>query len=209
METKKCSRCRSLMPTYQFDLNRVGKPFKTCNPCRIQMQTYKKSHAKEIKQWRFDHKVESKAYQDGRKEIRSKIGKEYRRTHQAEIVQWRKDNPDYAKAYKKINWDRCLIHSSKKSDRKYNRFHNVTKEFLRCILAHQDGQCFHCLKVMKLTNGNKDPDQVSIERIDNTIGHVKSNTVLCCLNCNYDRNVTLIEIYTPNPTFTVLSNPDA
>ena len=40
---------------------------------------------------------------------------------------------------------------------------------------------------MLLTNGNRNPLQASVDRIDNSLGHSKGNVILSCWNCNFVR----------------------
>ena len=41
---------------------------------------------------------------------------------------------------------------------------------------------------MKLTARQKDPYQVSIDRINSNLGYTEENTVLCCQAINYMKN---------------------
>ena len=41
---------------------------------------------------------------------------------------------------------------------------------------------------MKLTARQKDPYQVSIDRISSNLGYTEENTVLCCQAINYMKN---------------------
>ena len=79
-----------------------------------------------------------------------------------------------------IGW----IGSSRHSDKKYNRYdanNFIDKCFLQG-LVEEYVNCYYCTTPLQYIE-NKD-DLATIERIDNTIGHIKSNCVLACRKCN-------------------------
>jgi len=79
------------------------------------------------------------------------------------------------------------IKHSKKSDKKYNRY-DVDRFIDRCFLKElvkDYPNCFYCKVELQYIEYN---DTLStIERLDNSIGHIKSNCVLACRQCNYSR----------------------
>ena len=84
-----------------------------------------------------------------------------------------------------INW----IKSSKESDKKHNRYdadHFIDKCFLEGLVEEYPAcyyeDCKINLQYVKYQN-----DLATIERINNNIGHIKSNCVICCLKCNQMR----------------------
>lgn len=81
------------------------------------------------------------------------------------------------------NW----IRQSKQSDRKKNRLDlsnlidtnfckNLVKEYTNCIYCKIELQ-------YRMYNGSL----ATIERINNDIGHIKSNCVIACRTCNYSK----------------------
>lgn len=50
------------------------------------------------------------------------------------------------------------------------------------MLMDESMQCYYCHKEMQLTEYNDTLG--TIERFNNTIGHIKSNCVLACRKCN-------------------------
>lgn len=112
---------------------------------------------------------------------------------------WRENNSEkYAESLRKhraenkaINkernrkcWQRILLKSCKGHDKRDNREFNLNVEWINLMLDKQGGYCYHCEGILDLTNGDKQPDQVSIDRVDNSIGHIMGNVVLSCLICN-------------------------
>ena len=58
-------------------------------------------------------------------------------------------------------------------------------------------QCYYCKTVMALLYKNvREPTQWTLDRIDNSKGHSKENTVVACLKCNLQRRVIPIDKFT-------------
>lgn len=72
-------------------------------------------------------------------------------------------------ATKFIYWD------SRKTDRKHGRKNDLTKEYIATQIAKG---CSYC--------GEKSL-RMTLDRIDNTLGHTQTNTVPACIRCNYVR----------------------
>jgi hypothetical protein len=99
----------------------------------------------------------------------------------------------------KINLDELMINQSnnkvvkylygkickyKKIDVKKGLKTNITYNHVSYLLKIWK-RCIYCKVDLKIYEYNaRDPDQYSIDRIDNTIGHVKSNIVISCYSCN-------------------------
>lgn len=80
-----------------------------------------------------------------------------------------------------------MIKCSKKSDIKYKRYdanNFIDKCFIE-MLMDESMQCHYCKYEMQLITFND--TLCTIERLDNSIGHIKSNCVLACRKCNYSR----------------------
>lgn len=80
------------------------------------------------------------------------------------------------------NW----IYGCKQKDQKnglYNEINIVDKPFLKNLVIKYP-MCYYddCKRVLQYKEYNKDLS--TIERLNNDIGHVKSNCVICCLKCN-------------------------
>lgn len=49
-------------------------------------------------------------------------------------------------------------------------------------------KCYYCMEDMLLVYENvREPKQWTLDRIDNSIGHITENVVICCLDCNLKR----------------------
>jgi hypothetical protein len=57
-------------------------------------------------------------------------------------------------------------------------------------------KCFYCKKdVLLMYEFVREPQQWTLERIDNKYGHTKDNTVIACLSCNLRRRTMHYERY--------------
>ena len=52
-------------------------------------------------------------------------------------------------------------------------------------------KCFYCKNQVRVFYSKlKDPEQWTLDRIDNDVPHTDKNTIVCCLKCNLQRRVT-------------------
>jgi len=126
--------------------------------------------------------------------------KEYRENNKEKIAlqqkEWRDNNKEKKKEYQEKTKTETplqykmknMISSTKTSDIKNNRYNeedHITYEFLQEQHTKQDNKCGYCKVIMELTfEKTSNPNQITIERLDNTIGHIKTNCVYACWRCN-------------------------
>ena len=84
---------------------------------------------------------------------------------------------------------KTMISSAKEKDKKYNRY-DVVNFVDYCFienLLEDYAHCYYedCKKELQITEHND--SLATIERINNNLGHIKSNCVICCLSCNIAR----------------------
>ena len=82
-----------------------------------------------------------------------------------------------------------MLSDAKKSDKKYNRY-DVVNFVDYCFvenLLEDYTHCYYedCKKELQIIERND--SLATIERINNNLGHIKSNCVICCLHCNNGR----------------------
>ena len=80
-----------------------------------------------------------------------------------------------------------IIMKSRQFDKKkrfYDEDNFIDYEFVRTLMK-DNIYCVYCLNDMEYVNYGD--SLCTIERIDNNIGHIKSNCTLCCLFCNRAR----------------------
>lgn len=81
---------------------------------------------------------------------------------------------------------RGWIRSSRQTDKKKNRFNEqdfIDKTFLQ-LLVEQHPNCYWSCCNQPLQYLENRHDLATIERLDNSVGHVKKNCVIACLRCN-------------------------
>ena len=80
-----------------------------------------------------------------------------------------------------------IIRNSRYSDKLYNRY-DANNFIDKCFIEGLIEEYSHCYWPdcrVKLQYVKYQEDLCSIERLDNRIGHIKSNVVLACLKCNH------------------------
>lgn len=116
-----------------------------------------------------------------------KILSQCAKTYDKHKIKYRKRN----NAKSKIEWWANIISSSKYNDKKYERFEDINyidKEFLINQKKKQNNKCIYCDKIMT-SGGKRTLSTLSIERIDNNLGHLKDNCVFACWGCNHKRHI--------------------
>ena len=81
-----------------------------------------------------------------------------------------------------------FISGSKVSDKKYNRLDIVNfidTDFCKLLIDESEYKCCYCKTDVQLIEHTS--NLISIERIDNSIGHIKSNVKISCFSCNLKR----------------------
>ena len=102
---------------------------------------------------------------------------------------------EYKRKYHRVNWAKRIVHTSKSNDERARRtstdLEYVTEQRVKDIAVMQRMACYYCATVMKVdVDRRKNPDAVTIERIENTLPHWLENCVLACSGCNYSRQDT-------------------
>ena len=79
-----------------------------------------------------------------------------------------------------------MIEGSKATDKKFNIYdanNFIDKCFLEGLIEEYPN-CYYDDCKVELQYVEYQDNLATIERLNNTIGHIKSNCVLCCLKCN-------------------------
>jgi hypothetical protein len=91
---------------------------------------------------------------------------------------------------------RLWLTHHRQSDKKYNRYdanHFVDTDFLKGLIEDYEN-CYYddcCVDLQYIENNDS---LATLERINNNIGHIKSNCVLCCLKCNLAKKSNLTTV---------------
>jgi len=155
-----------------------------------QIAEYRKQHCEQNKDKIAE---QQKQYREQNKEQIAEQQKQYNEQNKDKIAERQKqyykqkkqDNPLEVKI-------KSMIQNSNKSDKKYNRTYDkvdyIDYDFLLGLWESQHGLCVYesckCEMVLTFRLDTKNPQQITIQRLDNEIAHIKSNCVLSCFFCN-------------------------
>ena len=87
-------------------------------------------------------------------------------------------------------WEQAIIRDSKsadmRNDRTWNEENYITEDFVKFLNEQQESKCIYCKITMKYGKGQfRDVSNgLTIQRMNNSLAHIKSNCVLCCYKCN-------------------------
>jgi len=98
--------------------------------------------------------------------VRVKGGKEYARTECRECTD------RTTRAYHRNNRDRHILNNSRRADRTLGLQGDLTREKILEMIA---SPCHYC--------GDKN-NRMGVDRVENSIGHMLTNCVPCCIRCN-------------------------
>jgi hypothetical protein len=79
------------------------------------------------------------------------------------------------RARRKLKPARAILNDSKQNDRKRGLVNDLDLDFVERAICQE---CTYC---------GERPPRMSLDRIDNSIGHTKENVVPCCVRCNLVR----------------------
>jgi hypothetical protein len=103
----------------------------------------------------------------------------------------RKKHAKYLITYNQINWGKKAVRASRENDKKYKRFAKVADDYITDVFLHGlrtklGNRCCYCEIMMQTTN-RRSHDGLTVERLNNAVGHSLTNCVLCCFSCNSRR----------------------
>ena len=172
------------------------------------MQKLKRGYFDEEKEMFFSHyKANGKEqwYSIKAWENRKKAQKEFNKTQKRKDYhkEWYVKNRDKKLSKSKIYTDKfieefplkSLLSSAKSGAKSRKLVFEIDYTFIQYLWEKQQGLCFYTKMPMRLTARNKNPYQVSIDRINSNIGYTKNNSVLCCQSINYMKNDYDIDVF--------------
>ena len=184
MEKQKCSRCKVLLPLNKFSLKRDDTYKKMCDCCLEYTRNYAKKNKCEHNRQKAQCKEcgGSQFCEHNRQKARcidcdgSQICEHKRVKDQCKKCM----NPEKQKKY----IIKQMIKNSRKADKKSNKYdadNFIDKCFLEGLFEDNE-ECYYCK--VPFTYEEKCSTLVTIERLKNSTGHIKSNCVLACFTCN-------------------------
>ena len=181
-ELRKCTRCRCNKMLSYFDANKnSGLLKKTCRKC-LEKQKKRNTCPHGRRKSQCKECDGSEICEHNR---RRSICKECGGSQICEHNRERRQCKDCMNDEQKIEYiQKQMISHSRQSDKKkdlYDPDNFIDKCFLEGLF--EDSQkCHYC--DVDFTYNKRCDTFVTIERLNNTIGHIKSNCVLACFHCN-------------------------
>jgi hypothetical protein len=84
-----------------------------------------------------------------------------------------------------------MIYQSRKKDEKrgiYDANNFIDRIFIEQLFFDQNQLCIYCNCELMMRCEPYSKNLLTVERIDNKVGHIKSNCVLACFECNNNRS---------------------
>lgn len=122
--------------------------------------------------------------------------KEYHQEHKEEISAYKKEYRQKNKGQSNkepVVIDNMCIRLKElptkhaRADKKkglYDKVNHIDRVWVVDTINKQSFECHYCKDLMMLDCGNKEPKLLTIERVNPLIGHIKSNCVFACFECN-------------------------
>ena len=77
------------------------------------------------------------------------------------------------------------LSSYKQQDQNKNkREFDIDAELIIALKQQHNNHCESCNCIMRWCYSDKDPRQFTVDRKNNSLGHVRNNVMLTCLECN-------------------------
>ena len=159
----KCNRCKSYRT--EVDFLKEGRKMKTCALCRERGRISRIKNLCEHQRLKCQCK-DCVGVSICEHQRRKNTCKECGCPKKVTIIEW--------------------ILNSRRCDKKYGRYDAdrfIDKCFLKGLVEDYEN-CYYSDCNVKLQYVHFQDDLATIERLNNNIGHVKSNCVLACLKCN-------------------------
>jgi hypothetical protein len=83
---------------------------------------------------------------------------------------------------------KSIIKSCKEVDKYKNFDNNMALDHIEELLKNQNNKCYYCNLNLDIIRGENNLSQISLDRLDNSKGHIIGNCVLSCLFCNHCKN---------------------
>ena len=180
-EEQKCNRCKVMLPICKFSLNNADKYLKQCDRCRAYVKTYRDTHKCKHDRERSKCKEcggSSICKHDRQRNICKECGGSSICEHDIQRISCKQCNDPVKVTIK--NW----LSTSKQSDKKHNRYDPVNfvdKCFCESMVEDYPNCCYcKCELQYVIFQSNL----ATIERTDDSLGHIKSNCVIACKSCN-------------------------
>jgi len=130
-----------------------------------------------MKKWRKGKEAKSNGYAAAQRAGLTGIydktdGPDWQKKNREHFLEVRKKN---RALHRVSNLAGAIAHDSRRSDKKSGRKNDLTLTFIRSMVSQA---CSYC---------GETEIRMTLDRVDNSIGHLMSNVVPACIRCNYAR----------------------
>ena len=136
-----------------------------------------------------------KKYYEANKEANKERIKQYYESNKEKIKEQTKQRYESIKQSNPLEVKLTgMIHSSIKADKKCNRIGtDLDYNFLLELWTTQEKLCYYCKceMLLEFNHKTKNPQQITIQRLDNELAHTKTNCVFACFDCNCIKHMEL------------------
>ena len=159
----------------------------------------KQNLSEQKKQYREDNKElvkesKKKHYEANKEAIIERVKKNYE-SNKEKIKEQKKQHYESIKQSNPLEVKLTgMIHSSIKADKKCNRIGtDLDYNFLLELWTTQEKLCYYCKceMLLEFNQKTKNPQQITIQRLDNELAHTKANCVFACFDCNCNKYMEL------------------
>jgi len=182
MKTEKCNSCKTMRTPSDFIYKQ--KVNKTCGYCWDNRKKNKEKESERKKKYYEANKDKYKEYREANKDKR----KEYYEANKEKINEKKKEFKNKLKQENPLLYKvKEMVCHSRGGDIKNNRYNEtnyVDIDHLFKLMEIQAGCCVYCGIEMLVDDFTHSKDGVSIQRINNSLGHNKNNCVMSCFGCN-------------------------
>lgn len=184
---RRCTKCHVTKDIGQFSLKANGNYLKSCDVCREKnnRKNRERYHNKGGKErWRVARREWQRNNSNKVRQYSQTYSRSHRAQENARHNKYVKLNPGTARLATMCS----RVRTSDKLKDRYDADRHIDRVFLETLMEDQEMKCVYCGVEMLLHCESRHDHLMSIERKDNSIGHIKSNCALACYACNMNRN---------------------
>ena len=178
---KKCTACKINIKMDDF-MSHIGREFKQCVRCRDMKRVKYNCECGKQKRYCKEHGGVSFCECGKRKDM----CKEHGGGSLCECGKRKDRCKEHGNEF--MITIKNMVSNSRTADKLRNQYDantHIDILFIESLIEDYGTDCYYCNKETQFKEFSR--NLISIERINNNIGHSKANCVLCCLNCNNAR----------------------
>ncbi len=179
-------RCKKHMNNRQNEHNRKNKDIvskkrkihreKNKETIEIKEKKYREQNKEKLTS---DHKI----YYEKNRERLQNYDKIRHKNNSKEVNILRREN-----RHTRDGMIKSLVQRKKGYNKKLGHDCDIDIEYIELLINNQDSKCIYCNHKLDIVAGNRNFDQLSVDRINSNKLYFKDNIHLTCVFCNYGKN---------------------